>query len=56
MILPDISFDNVISSYAFYYSKNRQKVLSLIHERLKKKVHYLYVVPAYNNNFGIKNF
>jgi len=55
MVLPDVKFDCAVSSYAFYYSKDRLKVLSLIHEKLKVGGALFICGPAYSNNQGMKN-
>ena len=56
MKLPNLEYDYVISSYAFYYSKDSLKVLSLIYEKIKPGGTFFICGPAYTNNLGIKNF
>jgi len=54
LVLPDIEFDFAVSSYAFYYSKDYLRTLSLIHKKLKKGGALFICGPAYKNNQAMK--
>ena len=54
LVLPDIEFDLAVSSYAFYYSIDYLKTLSLVHEKLKKGGALFICGPAYKNNQAMK--
>lgn len=56
MLLPDVTFDYAVSSYAFYYSEDRLKVLTQIYDNLKVGGAFFICGPAYSNNQGMKSF
>ncbi len=56
MTLPEGTFDFAVSSYAFYYSQDRTKVLTQIYDRLKNGGAFFICGPAYRNNQGMKDF
>jgi SAM-dependent methyltransferase len=55
LIVPDIEFDCIISSYAFYYSQDAAAVLAKVSKKLKTGGTIFICGPAYRNNQGIKN-
>ena len=55
MLLPQIEFDYVVSAYAFYYSQDRDHVLSMVSEKMKKGSQIFICGPAFDNNQGMKD-
>ena len=53
--LPEVEFDCVVSSYAFYYSRDPERVLSKIHERMKNGGAIFICGPTSSNNDGMKS-
>lgn len=56
MSLPYVPFDYAVSSYAFYHSKDKLKVLTQIYEKLKIGGAFFICGPANSNNQGMKSF
>lgn len=49
------NYDIIISIYAFYYAKDKEKLLSKVYKKLKPGGVILICGPSYENNKGMKN-
>ncbi len=54
--LPSQFFDNVISSYSFYYANNYDELLKNIYQSMKKGAKIFVCGPSRKNNMEMKNF